>query len=63
MSLLIEARRGLPSRGECWRGVTQDLLDEAESYAVHIDPLGMNHEELEAEFLNTYRMLRREVDV
>lgn len=61
LSLLIEARRGLPSRGECWRITTQDLVEKADEFALRITPKGTNHASLEAEFLHRYTWLRREV--
>lgn len=63
LSLLVEARRGLPSRGECWRMATQELVEEADDFAMRFRPMGMDHEELEEKFLWEYRNLRREAGV
>ena len=63
VSLLVEARRGLPSRGECWRMTTQELVEEADDFALRLRPMGMDHDALEAKFLREYAWLRREAGV
>lgn len=60
VSLLIEARRGLPSRGECWPMTTRKLIDLADEYALEVGPAGADHEELEALLLHQYHTLMRE---
>lgn len=63
LSLLIEARRGLPSRGESWRTTTQELIDTADEYAQLIEPMGMDHASLEAKFLTRYAYLRKDANL
>jgi hypothetical protein len=63
ISLLVEARRGLPSRGESWKMTTPELVDEACEWELRLAPTGLSHEELEAKFLREYFYLRREAGV
>ena len=63
VSLLVEARRGLPSRGECWGMTTQELVDDADAFALRLRPMGMDHAELEAKILREYAWLREEAGV
>jgi len=60
LSLFIEARRGLPSRGERWKTSTAELLEEADAFSEKIPPMGWDHVTLGSKFLMTYKILRRE---
>jgi 5'-deoxynucleotidase YfbR-like HD superfamily hydrolase len=59
VSLVVEARAGLPSRGEHWR-MSADIIRAAANYSLLMQEFERDHDEMERKFLREYWLYRRE---